>query len=59
MEPSMPDSARFALHRHEFLEPLLRGEAAIAALMKDDRFGVLSTLANSLAALDVATLCVD
>jgi CRP/FNR family transcriptional regulator, anaerobic regulatory protein len=34
----MPDSARFALHRPEFLKPLLRGEAAIAALMKDARF---------------------
>jgi CRP/FNR family transcriptional regulator, anaerobic regulatory protein len=34
MELSMPDSARFALHRPELLAPLLRGEAAIAALMK-------------------------
>jgi CRP/FNR family transcriptional regulator, anaerobic regulatory protein len=33
----MPDSARFALHRPEFLTPLLRGEAAIAALMKESR----------------------
>jgi len=33
----MPDSARFALHRPEFLTPLLRGEAAIVALMKDSR----------------------
>jgi CRP/FNR family transcriptional regulator len=33
----MPDSARFALHRPEFLTPLLRGEIAIAALMKDSR----------------------
>jgi CRP-like cAMP-binding protein len=33
----MPDSARFALHRPEFLEPLQRGEAAIAALMKGSR----------------------
>lgn len=34
----MPDSARFALHRPEFLTGLLHGEAAIAALMKDSRF---------------------
>jgi CRP/FNR family transcriptional regulator len=34
----MPDSARFALHRPEFLTALLHGEAAIAALMKDGRF---------------------
>jgi CRP/FNR family transcriptional regulator len=37
MELSMPDSARFALHRPEFLTPLLHGEAAIAALMKESR----------------------
>ena len=36
-EPPMPDSARFALHRPEFLGPLQRGEAAIAALMKGSR----------------------
>jgi CRP/FNR family transcriptional regulator, anaerobic regulatory protein len=34
MELSMPDSARFALHRPELLAPLLRGEAAIAKLLK-------------------------
>jgi CRP/FNR family transcriptional regulator, anaerobic regulatory protein len=33
----MPDSARFALHRPEFLTPLLRGEDAIAALMNENR----------------------
>ena len=36
-ELPMPDSARFALHRPEFLTPLLRGEAAIAALMNKGR----------------------
>src|ERR1700722_19704285 len=40
MEPSMPDSARFALHRPEFLTPLLRGEATIAALMKENRLAL-------------------
>jgi CRP/FNR family transcriptional regulator len=29
----MPDSAKFALHRPEFLEPLMRGESKIATLM--------------------------
>jgi CRP/FNR family transcriptional regulator, anaerobic regulatory protein len=37
LELPMPDSARFALHRPEFLMPLLRGETAIAALMKESR----------------------
>jgi CRP/FNR family transcriptional regulator len=36
----MSDSARFALHRPEFLTPLLRGETAIAALMKDSRLSL-------------------
>jgi CRP-like cAMP-binding protein len=40
MEPSMPDSARFALHRPEFLTPLLRGEATIGALMKENRLAL-------------------
>jgi CRP/FNR family transcriptional regulator, anaerobic regulatory protein len=34
----MPDSARFALHRPEFLEALLRGEEKIAALTKGNSF---------------------
>src|ERR1700742_507858 len=34
----MSDSARFALHRPEFLGPLLRGEEKIAALLKGSTF---------------------
>ena len=36
----MPDSARFALHRPEFLTPLLRGETTIAVLMKETRLAL-------------------
>jgi CRP/FNR family transcriptional regulator, anaerobic regulatory protein len=34
----MPDSAKFALHRPEFLEPLMRGESKIASLMRGSSF---------------------
>src|SRR5689334_22548370 len=34
----MPDSAKFALHRPEFLAPLMRGEDKIASVMRGGSF---------------------